>query len=165
MSRSADERLAQWERTVRLFVHKCSFYRGEERLGSAWLLGEIVSNTRVFLAGDHVIVTVMNGGGERQPVHAVSGKGVHVRGSYLAYHTEGWRTRKDKNGKVVKRFRSIGTSGRFSVVDCDMTRPFNHDHGPLRFVEHPGELTDLPPAHPDVRRFVEARVRAVPIAG
>ena len=82
---SAEE---QWDRTAELFV------RSEDgeyaditfiHLGYDWHLGRIAEPHRLFVVGDIVIISKLNGSGTRQPVWAVSSKGRVVRGYYLKY--------------------------------------------------------------------------------
>lgn len=141
-ARAPSERMAQWDRTIKRFGSIWEIERGYKK---DWWLGEIVQNTRLLLRGDHVLVVLMNGGGERQPIYAVSGKGIHLRRYFIQYRTSGC----DLERQGVDRRR-------------DRDGFFEADHGPLRFVECPGELAGAPPFHPDVRRFVEAHVRAIP---
>jgi hypothetical protein len=157
MSRSVEELLAQWDRTVRVYGGLWELEGGYLR---DWQLGVAVVSTRLFLAGDHLLVTMMNGGGQRQPVYAVTGKGIHLVRYFLNYRTSG--VQRDRRIPIDRRY--VWDRHR-RLKGGETTVWYDRDHGPMRFVECPDEMAGLPPSDPAVRRFVEVRVRASAVGG
>lgn len=129
-------REAQWDRTAALAAGEFgddAVGRRSLALGDGWMLGEVAAPCRLFIPGDHVCVMISNGGGERQPVCGVSGKGYPVRRLYMKHAS--WKIRDE------------GVDARY-------------DRSPLRIVECPRGLAGLRPDDAAVRRFVVDRTRA-----
>lgn len=121
---------AQWDRTVAELCREfddLSDWRlavSEQSIEQLWDLYLVVRSTRLLRIGDVLPVVYWNGGGQRQPITAVTGRGYVLRHYYVRY----------------RAYR--GNDGNGSPA------------GPVRIVEPPGELVGLPPTAPAVRRFV-----------
>ena len=134
-----------------------------ERIRSRDELGKDRCPHRLFLPGDLVFIEWTNGGGERQTVYSVSGKGFPIRGIYLGYQTSRYRWRRvaprevklswDQVEAMARQVarpaeRVIATAGNRAMFAAGF------DRGPLRIVELPESLVGHLPDSPDVRRFV-----------
>ena len=167
----------QWDRSVDLYLRTGRYARrSESEFGRATSLGRIVVPHRLFLPGDLVFIEWTNGGGERQTVYSVSGKGFPIRGIYLGYQTSRYRWRRvaprevklswDQVEAMARQVarpaeRVIATAGNRAMFAAGF------DRGPLRIVELPESLVGHLPDSPDVRRFVVENLarRGVPHAG
>jgi len=129
----------QWDKTVALYIRGPSAAearRARRRrslpwepgglLDKEWFLGSVARNTRLFLAGDVVIMQIQNGQAERQPVFGVSGRGYSVKNFYMQY----------------ARWEHEDLHRRFA------------NRTPVKIVEVPGRLEGVLPTDPALRRFV-----------
>jgi len=136
--------LTQWERSVGLFVTERSRCGG---VPDSWFVGRLRRNTRLFRAGDLVVGTWWNGGGERQPVWAFSSRGYKVVHFYLPY-TRFLTRPKEHFGE---RFFELEDNHRPAWLPySDSTHT---DRTTMQIVELPDALTKLSPADPAVRRY------------
>lgn len=117
----------QWDATVRLFTEHfpdMPKWRTPDRFATSWELGLIVRKHKLFNIGDYIITDWWNGGGQRQPVYAVSSKGFKIVHYYVDY------ARYRKTGRQV-----LGNSK-------------------MKIIEPPADLVGRLPDDPDVRRHV-----------
>ena len=152
----------QWDRTVDFYLHHSEYHWDDLqcRLGDDWHIGRIVQPHRLFVPGDVVIIQCWNGGGERQHVVAVSSKGYAVDGIYLKYRTC-YRRGVQLHGEAAARVKRLNEDlGGHPDKQVSHSKFIEVDRGPLRFVEHPGDLAGCRPDDPAVRRYVVEALRA-----
>lgn len=139
--RNNSRTLSFWDRVHDLY----DTVEGQPGLGRRAVgvfLGRIRRNTRLFLKGDLVLVSINNGGAERFPVTAVSSRGYTVKDKWLKVRH--WNT-----GPLPKHGGHEPASKR--------SRP----SGPLEVLDCPDELVGLRPADPGVRAWVLERLSLV----
>lgn len=127
----------RWDATVQVYLSSpchvglgwCRADRDPPSLTKDYYIAVVRRAHRLFQPGDVVILNVTNGGGERWPAYGLSGRGYKVAGLYVQY-CKYWRKNNDFPGE------------------------FRRSPGLVELVEVPEGLKGLPPAAPDVRRFV-----------
>ena len=149
----------QWDRTVALNRRRSRAFDEAEYLGRDWCLGRIVRPHRLFLQDDVVIVLPCNGGGERQPVVAVSSKGYVVDGLYLRYAAHEVLST-PLYGEACREFCQLREQGWEHEKAVEQTGHEQKQFGPMRWVEHPVDLVGLRPGQPGARRYVVGTLRA-----
>lgn len=145
----------QWDRTIAL----AAFGWRQARTMANLRLAIIVAPHRLFRVGDVVVITFMNGGGERQPVEGFSSKGFAVKG-------------RRKSGRYIQygRYTNSMDFGSFQQEDKIPAWQFRAREdkeskfvpaGHMRFLEVPGHLQDRLVDDPAVRGYVLEAVRAL----
>ncbi len=152
----------RWERTLHIYA------KGHEyRLHSVdvnWDLYEWRRNSRLFAIGDIVLGTYTNGQAERLAVTGYSSKGFTVRNLIVPYQRWFSRPRHARYGYVDGRFVCRQPTWQRNKQPARYGRLDNRT--PIFFVELPHplrairNLSGLPVADADVRRFVVGRLRA-----
>lgn len=94
----------------------------------AWFVARFVRSTRLFLKGDLVVGLWCNGGGERQPVWGVSGRGHIIRNYYVQY-------------------------ARFSGMETASSEQ-HYNKVPIEILELPRKLAKGSPASAALREFL-----------
>lgn len=129
---SQDTAGTRWDETVQVFMSHSGWRRADlnpPQLTRDYYIAVVRKTHRLFQPGDVVILAITNGGGERWPAYGLSGRGYKVARLYVQ-HCKYWRKNNDFSGE------------------------FRHSPGLVELVEVPEGLKGLPPAAPDVRRFV-----------
>jgi hypothetical protein len=139
------DRLTQWNRTVALFVKVHTRWDGE--LPDTWFVGRIRRTTRLLRAGDLVLGSYWNGGGERQPVECYSSRGYSVEHLYLPY-SRGMSRPKEHYGERFFEFMDKPRPKWLGYETSDHT-----DRALMEILDLPDELATLSPADPAVRRY------------
>jgi hypothetical protein len=144
LSPEARSRLRQahwrWARTLHLW--EVSNFSG------TWWIGRLRRPTRLFLAGDLVLGTWMNGGGERQPVWGRSSRGFDVVHYYVQYaRYQGWPKNTWERDNKIPKWQNEALYKR-PCVQC-------MNFAPVEVLALPGALADIKsPADPVVRAYV-----------